>query len=552
MHDLTTGVDVDLLVRNGAIWTGDPGRPAAEALLVRGGRIAWLGDDADAADHVGREVEVVDLGGRRVLPGFVDSHLHARLGSGSEAVQLAGADTLAEIRSRAGAWLQEHPDASWVYGEGFDHAAVPGEEPRAEHLLGIGDGRPVMLLDYSVHSAWLNEVALERFGITASTDRVAFGTVVHDRVSGRPTGWITDFATRGLSEAGARALRGEVPAFSAGAQRRRVLDALAMAARFGITTMVEPQNSLDDLALFAGLRDEGLLTARVVTALFHPPATAEDEADAMWDAFDDARRQHPDEWLRTGPVKLYIDDIVEAHTASLLEPYTTDPGTRGRTYWEPESFRDLVARLDARGFQCLVHATGDRGARIVLDAFEHARRANGARDSRHQVVHAELIHPLDQPRFAQLGVVACMQPRHASWDICAEWADDVGEERWGYAFPLGDLVRQGATTALSSDWNVAEMDPMVGLYCATTRSSLDGRHPWTTHRRVDLECAVRGYTERGAWANFCEQDRGVLSVGRLGDFVALSHDVFDGPPEQLLETTVDLTVVGGRAVHRAL
>jgi predicted amidohydrolase YtcJ len=407
-----------------------------------------------------------------------------------------------------------------------------------------------MLLDYSVHSAWLNDVALQRFGITASTDVVPFGTVVHDGATGEPTGWITDFATRGLSQAGAASLKTQVPAFSDQAQRRRVIDALAMAARFGITTVVEPQNSLDDLALFEQIRDDGELTARVIAALFHPPATPDDDADELWDAFDDARRALDDGWLRAGPVKLYIDDIVEAHTASLLDPYATDRSTRGRTYWEPESFGDLIARLDARGFQCLVHATGDRGARIVLDAFEHARRTNGPRDSRHQIVHAELVHPLDQPRFAELGVVACMQPRHATWDICAEWAADVGEERWAYAFPLRDLVDHGAVTALSSDWNVAEMDPMVGLYSALTRSSLDGRHPWTTHQRVDLPTALAGYTSRGAWANFADQDRGILAVGRQADFVAVSEDIFAAPAEQLLATTVDLTVVGGRTVHR--
>ncbi|MFZ0323849.1 MAG: amidohydrolase [Actinomycetes bacterium] len=543
---------VDLLARNGAIWTGDPDRPFAESLLVRDGRLAWLGPDRDARQHTGPGIEVVDLGGRRVLPGFVDSHLHARLGSGSQAVQLAGASSIDEIRSRAQSWLVAHPDASWVYGEGFDHAAVPGDQPRKEHLVGVGDGRPVMLLDYSVHSAWLNQTALDRFGITASTATVPFGTVVHDDATGGPTGWITDFATSGLSAAGARALRAQVPAFSDDAQRLRVTDALAMAARFGITTMVEPQNSLDDLAMFAGMRDDGVLSSRVVAALFHPPATPDDEADALWDAFDDARRTFSDDWLRAGPVKLYIDDIVEAHTASMLDPYATDRTTRGRSYWEPESFGHLVSRLDARGFQCLVHATGDRGARIVLDAFEHARRTNGPRDSRHQIVHAELVHPLDQPRFAELGVVACMQPRHATWDICAEWAEDVGEERWGYAFPLRDLVDRGATTALSSDWNVAEMDPLLGLYAATTRSSLDGRHPWTTHQRVDLDCALRGYTSRGAWANFADESRGTLTVGRYGDFVALSDDIVDAPPEQLLETAVDLTVVGGRVVHRVL
>jgi predicted amidohydrolase YtcJ len=233
----------------------------------------------------------------------------------------------------------------------------------------------------------------------------------------------------------------------------------------------------------------------------------------------------------------------------MLAPYANRPETSGRTYYEPSEFDALIARLDARGFQCFVHATGDRGNRVVLDAFEHARRVNGVRDSRHQIVHVECLDAADVGRFAELGVVACMQPRHCAPEIVAEWRVNVGEHRWRYAWPMRSLVESGAAVAFSSDWNVAEMDPMVGLYTAMTRASLDGRESWVPEERVDVATALRCYTSGGAWANFCDHDRGTLSPGRLADLVMLSNDPFAVEPAALLETTAVMTVVGGEVVH---
>jgi predicted amidohydrolase YtcJ len=537
---------MDLVIRNARVWTGDPIRPWATALAVRGDRIALVGDDADVVGAPG--APTIDAGGRFVMPGVIDSHNHIRLGSGDGAVQLAGATTLAEIHARIARWLRENPEATWVMGEGFDYAAVPGGgHPRAEHLAGATGGRPAMLLDYSVHAAWLNREALVRLGAGRGTTRVPYGTFELDESTGEPTGYLQDYATYGLSRAGLAALREVVPAFGPEAQYERVRAGLRMAARLGITTVVEPQNSLDDLALFLRAREEGELQSRVVAALFHPVGTS----DADLDEFADAARRYSDDRFAVGPIKLYIDDIVEPHTAAMLSPYANRPDTSGRTYYEPGEFDGLVTRLDARGFQCFVHATGDRGIQVTLDAFEQARKVNGPRDSRHQIVHVECVDAADIARFAELGVVACMQPRHCAPEIVGEWRANVGPQRWRYAWPIRSLVDSGAAVAFSSDWNVAEMDPLVGIYTALTRASLDGRESWVPEERIDVETALRGYTSGGAWANFVDHDRGTLSPGRLADLVVLSDNPFEVEPAALLDASVTMTVVGGEVVHDA-
>ncbi|MCZ3390249.1 MAG: amidohydrolase [Actinomycetia bacterium] len=540
------------LLRGGVVWTGQGDDSVAQAIALRGDRIAWVGADADADSFVDEADEVIDLAGRLVTPGIVDAHNHVRLGTGSDAVQLAGATTLADVRSAIGGWLHENPDAAWVHGEGFDYAALPAaRHPRAEDLDGAGGGRPVMLLDYSVHAAVLNRPALEAFGIGAGSGDVPWGTVERD-ADGQPTGYVADFAVKGIEDAGQKALQEVSPAYSLNAQYGRVVAGLQMAAKYGITTVVEPQNAIDDLALFERARAEAAAPTRVVAALFHPVGTSE----ATIDAFEVARDRYADDWLKVVPVKLYIDDIVEPHTAAMFEPYANRPDTRGRTYYDPDEFADVVTELDRRGFPCFVHATGDRGISTALDAFAAARSRNGGRaagrDIRHQIVHVECTDERDLNRFAELDVVACMQPRHCAPEIVQQWRENVGEQRWRFAWPMRSLADSGATLAFSSDWNVAEMDPLVGLYTALTRADLDGERSWVPEERVDLETALRAYTWGSAYSVYAEADRGDLRVGSYADLAVFSADLFALEPAELLEAQVDFTMVGGQIVHQAV
>jgi predicted amidohydrolase YtcJ len=543
----------DTVLRGGRIWCGrDLG--FAEALVVRDGVISWVGPDSEVADHAAAG-ETIDLHGRLVTPGIVDAHNHVRLGTGTDAVQLAGATTMADVCARIDAWVAENPSSTWVHAEGFDYSALPEvRHPRAADLGDVGGGRPVMVLDYSVHAALLNHAALAAFGVTPGSGDLAWGTVERD-ADGIATGYVADFAVKGIADAGQKALQQVSPAYSLEAQYQRVVAGLQMAARYGITTVVEPQNAIDDLALFERARAEIGSVPRVVTALFHPVGTSRE----LLDAFEVARDRYCDDWLRVQAIKLYIDDIVEPHTAAMHEPYANRPDTRGHTYYDPAQFADVVTELDRRGFPCFVHATGDRGITTVMDAFAEARGRNaslgaGRPQPRHQVVHVECTDERDLGRFAELGVVACMQPRHCAPEIVAQWRENVGEQRWRYAWPMRSLADRGAVLAFSSDWNVAEMDPLIGLYSALTRADLDGGASWVPEECVDLETALHAYTWGSAYSVNAEHHRGAIEPGMAADLAVFSADLFElvetAGASALLDQHVDLTMVGGSVIHR--
>jgi len=534
----------DLIVRNARVYTLDHAMPWAGAVAVRDGRICWVGADADAADLLGPGAEVVDAGGRLVLPGFIDSHNHVRLGSDDDCVQLAGADSMTELRSRIAAWLSEHRDSAWVEGEGLDYPAL---RPGPADLEGVVQGRPALLFDYTGHGLWVNGAAMRQVGIGPETDSVPFGIVERDPVSREPTGFVSRYATMGLAGKGHQELARHLPWGSDERRYRRLRQSLDTAIRCGITTVVEPQSGLDDLPLFQRAREEGVLACRLIAALFHPPG-----ADlTLLEEFEVARRSYDDDRLRVAPVKLYADDVMEQHTAALFQPYADMPATRGVTFYEPRALAELMAELDARRFQVLIHAIGDRGVHEALNAIAHARDVNGPRDARHQLVHIELAAEPDLERFKRLGVVACMQPRHCAADVGgAEWRAAVGPDRLPLAWPVRSLHQAGARLAFSSDWNVVEMDPLTEIYTAVTRRDLAGGEPFVPDQAIDLATALSAYTTGAAYANFCESHRGSLVPGKAADLIALSDNLFELPAEQIKDCRVELTMVAGKICHQ--
>jgi predicted amidohydrolase YtcJ len=546
---MATTAAPDIIFRDAVVHTVDPDRPKAAAVAVTRDKISAVGDEADVMALAGKGTVVVELGGRLLVPGFIDAHNHLRLGSDVASAQLAGAATLDEVRRRLTEWIAANPDASWIEGESLDYSAFPaGQMPTAADLDVITGDKPAFVLTYDVHTAWLNTAALRFLGVSRDYTELPFGTAKLDPQTGEPTGFLTNFAVKGLARDGQRAMAEFLPWASADRRYGRLLSSLDMALANGLTTVVEPQNSLDDIPLFTRARNEGRLKSRVIAGLFHPRGTpASDLAD-----FAAAIKEYSDDQFRLGPLKLYIDDVVEPHTAALLEPYYNEPGNRGATYYEPAEFAEVLTGLDKAGFQAFVHATGDRGIRTVLDGVAAARAANGDRDARHQIVHVECLHPDDVARFAELGVVACMQPRHGAPDVAGpgkDWAEAIGPQRSEHAWAFRSLQNAGAVLAFSSDWTVAEMDPLAHLYTAVTRRGRGDSAAWVPEQGITLDEAVYAYTMGSAYANFCDHDRGSITPGKYADLTVISDDIFSRPVEAIRDATVDMTIVGGDVVY---
>ena len=534
----------DLLLTNASVRTFDDARPWAQAVGITDGRISYVGtmDDAPAAR------ETRDLGGASLTPGIIDSHNHLLLGFDQDAVSLEGADTLDEVRRRIRELADRRPDLDWICAENAVYSIVSGRRPNAEDLAGLTD-RPIFVTTYDQHSVWLDEKAMRVLGIADGGD-IPWGRPER-RADGSATGWVTDFYTSAMTTAGLAGLQRDIPMYSPERRYRKLIGSLELATASGITTVVEPQVPLAEIDLLYRARAEGRLSSRVITALFHPI-----DADAAFrrdlrDAVDSAPH---DDRLRFGPVKLYADDVIEPHTAWMLDDYADQPGHRGHPSAPVGELTRIVTELDRLGFQTHTHATGDGGIRLALDAIEHAARTNGTVDRRHGIVHVECLHPDDLPRFAALGITAAMQPRHCSPDLVAgTWMENVGEQRWDRAWRIRSLMASGAHVALSSDWQVGEMDPLVGFYSALTRAGLDGRDAWTPGERTTLDDALRGYTREGAWAWHAEDQLGIVRVGAKADLVAWSDDLYthEADPAGLLDQRAELTIVGGEIVHEA-
>lgn len=536
---------MDTLITNARVRTFDPALPWAEAVGISNGRIAYVGSATDAPTAN----RLIDANGRLLTPGIIDSHNHLLLGFDEDAVSLEGATDLAEVRRRITEFSLRRADLDWICAENAVYSVVQGRRPEAADLDGLSD-KPIFITTYDQHSVWLNRAALAVLGIAGGVD-IPWGRPERDEVTGEPTGWVTDFYTSAMTEAGLAALQASIPMYAPLRRYRKLQSSMRMATALGITTVVEPQVPLAELELFERALAEGVLSSRVIAALFHPVGADGAFRQRLRDAVDGATA-HP--MLQLGPVKLYADDVIEPHTALMLEDYANRTGVRGRPSYPGRELVNVLSELDRMGFQTHTHATGDAGIRLTLDAIEQAALTNGTRDRRHGIVHVECLHPDDLPRFRALSVTAAMQPRHCSPDLVAgTWMDNIGEERWGRAWRFRSLLDSGATVAFSSDWQVGEMDPLVGLYSAATRAGLDGSDPWTPGERVDLDRALESYTVHGARAWHAEGDRGRVTAGLLADIVVWSDDLYlhQDAPDELLDQHAEVTLVGGRIAHSA-
>ena len=521
---------ISLAVVNVRAWTGDPRNPWADAIAVAGDRIAAVGTSAAIRKSTPAGARVIDGQGRMLVPGFIDTHIHfVDGGFGLASVQLRDARTPEEFIARIKAFAATAPRGAWITAGDWDHEQWGGELPRKEWIDSVTPNNPVWINRLDGHMRLANTLALRAAGVSRETAEVEGGTIVRDD-GGEPTGVLKDNAMSLVSRA--------EPSATDEMSDRALDAAMSHVLARGVTS-VHNMGSWADLAVFERAHRAGRLRTRIYAAV--PLASWQRLRDTV------AARGRGDEWLRIGGLKAFVDGSLGSHTAAFLEPFTDAPTDSGLLVSTPDDLRRWTTGADAAGLHVLVHAIGDRAIRLQLDIFRDAARENGPRDRRFRIEHAQHIAPADIPRFAELGVIASMQPYHAIDD--GRWAERViGRERAKTTYAFRSLLDADARVAFGSDWFVAPPTPLEGIYAAVTRRTLDDRNPrgWIPEQRITVEEALAAYTVEGAYASFEESDKGSLVRGKLADFVLLDRDLTRIQPETIRDAQVVMTVVGGR------
>jgi len=524
----------DTVLRGGVVWTGVEGAPVAEAVAVRDGRVAAVGSAAEVAGLEGPGTRVVELEGRFVMPGFVDSHTHFISGGFQlSSVNLRDAATPEEFARRIGAFARSVEPGTWITGGDWDHELWGGELPRKEWVDSLTPDNPVFVSRLDGHMALANSLALEAGGVTSSTEAPAGGEIVRG-ADGEPTGVLKDEAMGLVSRA--------MPERSA-EELDRALDAAAEHAVSLGVTQVHDMGSWNSLRTYRRARDEGRLPLRVYSVV---PIRS-------WERLRDhvASEGRGDGRLWWGGLKGFVDGSLGSTTAWFYEPYVDEPGTRGLLTTDTASLRRWIGAADAAGLHVMVHAIGDRANDWLLDVYREVARSNGDRDRRFRIEHAQHLSEDAFSRFRELGVVASMQPYHAIDD--GRWARKrIGPERIRTTYAFRSLLDAGAALAFGSDWTVAPLDPLLGVYAAVTRRTTDGANPdgWVPSEKISVEEALRAYTSGAARSAFREDDLGTLEEGKLADLVVLSGNPLEVDPTTIPELDVELTMVDGDVVHR--
>ena len=520
-----------LAIVNARVWTGDTRRPWADAILVRGERIEAVGSSAEIRKRA-RDAKVIDAKGKMVAPGFIDAHVHFLDGGFAlSSVQLRDARTKDEFIRRIRDFATTVPRGTWILNGDWDHENWGGELPQRSWIDSVTPNNPVWINRLDGHMNLANSLALAAAHVTRDTKDVSGGTIVRD-ATGAPTGILKDNAQSLVWSA--------VPAAGMEMSLRALDAAMRYVAERGVTS-VHHMGGWDDLAVFERAHATGALRTRIHAAV--PLSSWERLRDTV------AARGRGDTWLAIGGLKAFVDGSLGSHTAAMLEPFSDAPNDRGFFVTSEENLYRWTSGADHAKLQVMVHAIGDRAIRTQLGIFERVERENGPADRRFRIEHAQHIAPADLPRFAQLGVIPSMQPYHAIDD--GRWADKViGTERAKGTYAFKSLLDIKATLAFGSDWFVAPPTPLIGIYAAVTRRTLDDKHPdgWVPEQKITVEQALRAYTSGSAKAGFQEKDVGTLEKGKLADLVMIDRDITRVPPATIRDAKVMLTLVGGRVV----
>jgi len=536
MAPIAHSITADLLITNAVVRTMDTNQPLAEAIAVIGNRIVAVGSNANLAGAAGPKTAIIDARGRLVLPGFNDAHVHFLSGGFQlSQVDLRTADSPAEFTRRIREFASKAKPGAWITGGDWDHERWPGAPlPTKEVIDAATTDVPVFVSRLDGHMALANSLALKLAGITRTTKSPEGGLIVTNQ-SGEPTGLLKDAAMSLVYRV--------IPAATFDEKLAAARAATEHAASLGVTS-VQDMSAGADVAVYQELLRRGSFKTRIYG--FSPLPN--------WErlAASGVRAAFGSDMLRIGGLKGFSDGSLGSTTALFFEPYHDEPSTSGLPADEmfPEgAMLKRVKAADAAGLQVVVHAIGDKANDTILSIFEEVARANGQRDRRFRIEHAQHLRAQDIARFGRKGVIASMQPYHAADD--GRWAEKrIGQDRCKGTYAFRSLLDSGAVLAFGSDWTVAPLDPMQGILAAVTRRTLDGKHPngWIPGQKISVEEAVRAYTLGSAHAEFADHAKGTITPGKLADLVIFSRDIFTVDPAAIGDVRVETTIVDGRVV----
>ena len=556
-------IPADLVLINGIISTMDENHPRASMIAIRGESIiavAYNISDAVKSEQaaevqalIGPNTRVIDLGGKFAMPGFNDAHIHL-FGAAYAKLQIdfTGVKSIAEFQDRIRARLKDYKPGEWILGRGWDHTLWPEKKfPDRQNLDAVSTDHPMVFGRLDGHVAIANSRALKIAGVTRATPDPPGGHIERDASSGEPTGM--------LEESAMSLVYGRIPRYSMEQRRRAFQLVMDEAVQYGVTSVQD--NSVmdaDDAANYGWqnflvldqLKREGKLKFHVTEWLpFLAPVSRLEEMRRFGGS---STPENPgDPWLKTGQAKLIMDGSLGSRTAAMLAPYSDDPSTSGILEIEPDRLKQMAIERDRAGFQLGFHAIGDRANRVALDTFAAVLEANGPRDRRDRVEHAQVVEAVDFTRFGKLNVIASMQPAHLLDD--ERWATDrLGPERSRGAYAWHTMERNGVPLAFGTDYPVVPINPLRGIYACVTRQLTDGmpKRGWQPQERLRAKDCFRAYTVGSAFAQFEEQRKGTIAPGMLADIVVYPKDLNETKPSEILTISVVMTIVGGKIVYQ--
>ncbi len=528
-------ISADLILINGKIYTLESDQPWANSCAIKDGKFIAVGETNLIQKFKGNNTEVMDLNGRLVLPGFNDAHVHFSDGGFYlTGIDLRDAKNENEFVERIKNYAAKLNKGEWILNGNWDHEAWPSKKHPSKELIDeVTRDIPVFVQRLDGHIALANSLALKLAKITKDTPDPQGGEIAKNPQTGEPTGILKDAAQN---------LVGRVIPSPTEAQLRQAIKTAIEHANSLAVTSIQDNSSAADLEVYQELLKAGELTLRINAW----------RSGYLYQNFDaiGILPNLGNDMLRIGTMKVFVDGSMGAGTALFYQPYSDDPSTAGIPIYAENELYEFITAIDKAGLQIAAHAIGDKANTWILNAFDKAFQANGRREARHRIEHAQVVLPDDIKRYHDLGIIASIQPSHCIDDM--RWAEKRIGDRARHSYLFNSFVKEKVKIAFGTDWTVEPLNPMLGLYAAVTREFPEGGPAggWFPDEKITLEQAIEFYTLGSAYAEFQEDVKGSIKAGKLADLVVLDKNLFEIEPKEILDTKVDLTILGGKVVFK--